>query len=61
MSGDGLAFRLPGILFPIFGIVAAGYFYARDLGRVAVCAWRGVRYYLPFHVRGLFRSIFQKG
>ena len=34
---------------------------ARDLGRVAVCAWRGVRYYLPFHVRGLFRSIFQKG
>ena len=30
MSGDGLAFRLPGILFPIFGIVAAGYFYARQ-------------------------------
>lgn len=33
----------------------------RDLGRVAVCAWRCVRYYLPFHVRGFFRSIFQKG
>ena len=29
MSGEGLAFRLLGILFPIFGIVAAGYFYAR--------------------------------
>ena len=29
MSGESLAFRLPGILFPIFGIVAAGYFYAR--------------------------------
>ena len=29
MSGEGLALRLLGILFPIFGIVAAGYFYAR--------------------------------
>ena len=29
MSGESLAFRLPGILCPIFGIVAAGYFYAR--------------------------------
>ena len=29
MSGEDLAFRLPGILFPIFGIVAAGYFYGR--------------------------------
>ena len=29
MSGESLAFRLLGILFPIFGIVAAGYFYAR--------------------------------
>lgn len=30
MSGEGLAFRLLGILFPIFGIVAAGYFYGRQ-------------------------------
>ena len=30
MSGESLAFRLLGILFPIFGIVAAGYFYARQ-------------------------------
>ena len=30
MSGEGLAFRLPAILFPIFGIVAAGYFYGRQ-------------------------------
>ena len=29
MSGESLAFRLLGIIFPIFGIVAAGYFYAR--------------------------------
>jgi predicted permease len=29
VSGESLAFRLLGILFPIFGIVAAGYFYAR--------------------------------
>jgi len=29
VSGEGLTFRLLGILFPIFGIVAAGYFYAR--------------------------------
>ena len=29
MSGESLAVRLLGILFPIFGIVAAGYFYAR--------------------------------
>ena len=29
MTPDGLAFRLAAILFPIFGIVAAGYFYAR--------------------------------
>ena len=26
---DSLSFRLLAILFPIFGIVAAGYFYAR--------------------------------
>lgn len=30
-----------------------------DLARVAVTAYRAVRYYLPFHVRGLVRSIFQ--
>lgn len=30
MSGEGLALRLLGILFPIFGIVAAGYFYGRQ-------------------------------
>jgi hypothetical protein len=30
VSGEGLAFRLLGILFPIFGIVAAGYFYGRQ-------------------------------
>lgn len=29
MTPDSLAFRLLAILFPIFGIVAAGYFYAR--------------------------------
>ncbi len=29
MTPDSLAFRLVAILFPIFGIVAAGYFYAR--------------------------------
>ena len=29
MSGESLSFRLVAILFPIFGIVAAGYFYAR--------------------------------
>ena len=29
MSGESLTFRLVAILFPIFGIVAAGYFYAR--------------------------------
>lgn len=29
MSDDSLSFRLVAILFPIFGIVAAGYFYAR--------------------------------
>lgn len=29
MSDDSLSFRLLAILFPIFGIVAAGYFYAR--------------------------------
>ncbi len=29
MSGESLNFRLVAILFPIFGIVAAGYFYAR--------------------------------
>ena len=29
MSEDSLTFRLIAILFPIFGIVAAGYFYAR--------------------------------
>lgn len=29
MSEDSLSFRLVAILFPIFGIVAAGYFYAR--------------------------------
>ena len=29
MSGEGLALRLLGILLPIFGIVAAGYFYGR--------------------------------
>lgn len=30
MTPDGLAFRLLAILFPIFGIIAAGYFYARQ-------------------------------
>ncbi len=30
MSGESLTFRLVAILFPIFGIVAAGYFYARQ-------------------------------
>jgi hypothetical protein len=30
VSGEGLALRLLGILFPIFGIVAAGYFYGRQ-------------------------------
>jgi len=29
VSGESLTFRLVAILFPIFGIVAAGYFYAR--------------------------------
>ena len=29
MSGESLSFRLVASLFPIFGIVAAGYFYAR--------------------------------
>jgi len=29
VSGESLSFRLVAILFPIFGIVAAGYFYAR--------------------------------
>ena len=29
MSGESLSFRLVAILFPIFGIIAAGYFYAR--------------------------------
>ena len=29
MSGESLTFRLVAILFPIFGIIAAGYFYAR--------------------------------
>lgn len=29
MTGDSLAYRLAAILFPIFGIVAAGYFYGR--------------------------------
>lgn len=29
MTGDSLTLRLVAILFPIFGIVAAGYFYAR--------------------------------
>jgi predicted permease len=29
VTPDSLAFRLVAILFPIFGIVAAGYFYAR--------------------------------
>nr|WP_226418032.1 AEC family transporter [Dechloromonas denitrificans] len=30
MTPDSLAFRLLAILFPIFGIIAAGYFYARQ-------------------------------
>jgi len=30
VSGESLTFRLVAILFPIFGIVAAGYFYARQ-------------------------------
>ena len=30
MIGESLSFRLFAILFPIFGIVAAGYFYARQ-------------------------------
>jgi len=29
VTTESLAFRLAAILFPIFGIVAAGYFYAR--------------------------------
>jgi len=29
VSGESLSFRLVAILFPIFGIIAAGYFYAR--------------------------------
>ena len=29
MTDESLSFRLLAILFPIFGIVAAGYFYAR--------------------------------
>lgn len=32
-----------------------------DFKSVGVRAWRVFRYYLPFHVRGLVRSIFQKG
>ena len=32
---------------------------AHDLSRVAVTAYRVARYYLPFHIRGLVRSLFQ--
>lgn len=33
---------------------------AHDIARVFVTAYRVARYYLPFHVRGFFRSIFQR-
>ena len=33
---------------------------AHDLARVGVTAYRVARYYLPFHIRGLFRSLFQQ-
>ena len=32
---------------------------AHDLARVGVTAYRVARYYLPFHIRGLVRSLFQ--
>ena len=33
---------------------------AHDLARVFVTAYRVARYYLPFHIRGLVRSVFQR-
>lgn len=31
-----------------------------DAARIFVTAYRVARYYLPFHLRGLVRSIFQR-
>ena len=31
-----------------------------DFGRVLIAAYRAARYYLPYHVRGFVRSIFQR-
>ena len=33
---------------------------AHDLARVSITAYRVARYYLPFHIRGLVRSLFQR-
>ena len=33
---------------------------AHDIARVFVTAYRVARYYLPFHIRGLVRSLFQR-
>ena len=42
---------------------AARYFarcIVHDFGRVLIAAYRAARYYLPFHIRGLIRSLFQR-